>query len=336
VLASALSRVLDVYEEAKTAATPAQDATWFDVLTAAAFLIYQEADIDVAVVEVGIGGRLDSTNVVKATVAVVTNVELEHTEILGHTREAIAREKGGILKPGAALVTSLPADDSAGVVLHELAQQMDCPVYCSPETADTTISERNVSLAGLALTCLGKQGMMCTSRSEAPGVSVGSWLLDAALVAGTKLPGRMERLDAVPSKGWQSARGTIPIILDGAHVPFNVAAVFRDLRRHPDLAGPCCVVLALGSDKNADGMMEVVKDHASVVVCTELPRPSLSHSAEALSEKALVRGLQAVAHVDPQEALRVAMGLAFDRGRWVLVTGSLYLVGVARSVVQDW
>ena len=115
-LARALDRALDGYEAARAAGTPAANATWFDLLTAAAFLIFREAAVEWAVVEVGLGGRLDSTNIVDGEIAVVTNIALEHTEILGHTRAAIAGEKVGILKPGAVLVTTLGADDEAGRV----------------------------------------------------------------------------------------------------------------------------------------------------------------------------------------------------------------------------
>ncbi|HXE23308.1 MAG TPA: bifunctional folylpolyglutamate synthase/dihydrofolate synthase, partial [Roseiarcus sp.] len=87
-LARALERALDAYEAARAASTPAAGATWFDLLTAAAFLIFAETEREWAVVEVGLGGRLDSTNIVNGEIAVVTNIGLEHTEILGKTRAA--------------------------------------------------------------------------------------------------------------------------------------------------------------------------------------------------------------------------------------------------------
>src|ERR1700674_2793877 len=126
-LARALKAALDAYEEARRAGTAAAEATWFDLLTAAAFLIFRDAGVEWAVVEVGLGGRLDSTNVVFGEIAVVTNIGLEHTEILGQTREAIAREKVGILKPGAVLVTALGTDDEAGRVVQARADELGSP-----------------------------------------------------------------------------------------------------------------------------------------------------------------------------------------------------------------
>ena len=93
-LARALNRALDAYEAGRTAGTPAVDATWFDLLTAAAFIIFAETQREWAVIEVGLGGRLDSTNIVDGEIAVVTNIALEHTEILGPYACGDRRGKG--------------------------------------------------------------------------------------------------------------------------------------------------------------------------------------------------------------------------------------------------
>ena len=131
-LARGLARALDAYEAARGERTAAAEATWFDLLTAAAFVIFREAGVEWAVVEVGLGGRLDSTNIVTGEIAVVTNIGLEHTEILGGTRGAIAGEKVGILKPGAVLVTTLDRDDEAGRVVQARADELGCPVVRTP------------------------------------------------------------------------------------------------------------------------------------------------------------------------------------------------------------
>ena len=143
VLAFALTRVLDAHEAGKLARTAAGLASWFDILTASAFLMFKEAGLDWAVVEVGLGGRLDSTNVVPSEIAVVTNIELEHTEILGSTRAAIAGEKAGILKPGSVLVTSLPAEDEAGHVLQDTADRLGASVRRTAVARDATIADEN-------------------------------------------------------------------------------------------------------------------------------------------------------------------------------------------------
>ena len=142
-------------------------------MTAAALVIFKEAGLEWAVVEVGIGGRLDSTNVVHGEIAVVTNIELEHTEILGSTRAAIAREKVGILKPGAILVTTLGPDDEAGKVLQARADALRCPVARAPVDAAATIEDGNAALAGLALDQLGRAGVSAR-REPIAGAAVGA------------------------------------------------------------------------------------------------------------------------------------------------------------------
>ena len=136
-------------------------------------------------VEVGLGGRLDSTNIVMGEIAIVTNIELEHTRFSGKTRAAIAREKVGILKPGATLITPLDPDDEAGRVLEAKADELGAPIVRARPGAAATIVETNVALAGAALDQLGKLGVRAT---VAGGGAAGAWLLDAETCAAARLP----------------------------------------------------------------------------------------------------------------------------------------------------
>ena len=158
-LARGLARALDAYQAARGERTAAAEATWFDLLTAAAFVIFRDARVEWAVIEVGLGGRLDSTNIVRGEIAVVTNIGLEHTEILGRTRAAIAGEKVGILKSGAVLVTTLDRDDEAGRVVQARADELGCPIVRAPRRPDATIEETNVALASAVLDQLGRKGV---------------------------------------------------------------------------------------------------------------------------------------------------------------------------------
>jgi dihydrofolate synthase/folylpolyglutamate synthase len=331
-LAAALTRTLDAYETAKRAETPGGDATWFDVLTAAAFLVFKKSRLDWAVVEVGLGGRLDSTNVVNAEIAIVTNIELEHTEVLGDSREAIAREKVGILKPGATLATTLAADDAAGYVLQERAEQLGCPVLRTKLALDATIADRNAELAGVVLDHLGRKGLLTCSSIGGADTAIGSWLLDGATRTNARLPGRMERFNIGNFGEARSTRQKIPVVLDGAHIPFNLAAVMRDLTRQPDLNGPCVAIVALAADKDAAGFLAVLSRHAADVIFTELPVSGRSHSAAHLNALAISLGMRSEAESDPKRAFERGVELAAKAGAWALVTGSLYLVGVLRGL----
>ena len=325
-LARALDRALDAYEAARKAATPAANATWFDLLTAAAFLIFAETKREWAVVEVGLGGRLDSTNIVDGEIAIVTNIELEHTEILGKTRAAIAREKVGVLKPGAMLITSLDAHDEAGRVLQARADELGAPVTRPPVGAATTIEDANVALAGAALDQLGAMGVRAPALG---GASVGGWLIDAETRAAARLPGRMERFDI------DLGSRRVPVVLDGAHVPFNIRAVLRDLALKPDLVGPCVAIVALAGDKDAAGFLAELGKRASTIIFTDLPGSSRGRSAAELQALAASLGLTSEAEPEAKLALKRGLELATRAGAWLIVTGSLYLIGALRPAIAE-
>lgn len=334
-LAAALERALEARARALEDGGPAASSTWFDVVTAAAFLVFAEAGVDWAVVECGLGGRLDSTNVVAADVCVVTNVDLEHTAVLGSTRAAIAREKGGILKRGTTLVTGvvpdpslapaddpsaiLPADDPAAI-LEAIAEALRAPVIRPPAIAPTMLG-RNVDLAGLVLDELGARGIR-----DAGGWPLSRRLLDEATIADARLPGRLEK---------HRVRG-IPVVIDGAHVASSVEMVLDELSSDPELPKGAralpVVVLALGRDKNRREILKVLAGRTDRLLCTTVPSGPLS-AAETLAAEAHLAGLGAETAADPRDAFARALELAAD-GRWVLVLGSFYLAGAVRAFLR--
>jgi dihydrofolate synthase / folylpolyglutamate synthase len=323
-LARALNRALDAYEAGRKAGTPAADATWFDLLTAAAFLIFAETKREWAVVEVGLGGRLDSTNIVDAEIAIVTNIELEHTEILGKTRAKIAREKVGILKPGAVLITTLGADDEAGQVLQSRADELGSRVKRTRVDASAPIDEINLALAAAVLGELRRKGV--SARSGEP---VGAWLIDAGARAAARLPGRMERFDI------DAGSRRVPVVLDGAHVPFNIAAVLRDLALTPDLAGPCVAIVALAADKDAEGFVTQLGKRASIIIFTDLPGSSRGRAPAELHALAASLDLKSEVEPEAERALARGLELATQANAWLIVTGSLYLIGALRSAIAE-
>lgn len=321
-LARGLTCALDAYEAARLEGTAAAEATWFDLLTLAAFVIFRDAGVEWAVVEVGLGGRLDSTNIVDGEVAVVTNIGLEHTEILGATRAAIAAEKAGILKPGAVVVTTLPADDEAGRVVQARADALGCLVVRRDAGPGATIGAANAALAGAVLDALGSKGVITQS-----GEPLSAALLGTETIARARLVGRMERF------ALERGDRPLPVVLDGAHVPFNIAAVLSDLAREPDLAGPCVAVVALARDKDATGFLTELSKRATAIVCTSVPSATRGRAPEELRAIAASLGMAAEVEPDPTLALHRGVALAEDADAWLLVTGSLYLVGALRSVI---
>ncbi len=320
-LAAALSAVLDAREEAQRESTAAADSTWFDIVTAAALRIFAAAGVDWAVIEVGLGGRLDSTNVVEPEVCVVTSIALEHTAVLGTTRAAIASEKGGILKPGAAFVCGVPVDPSdgpeedAGEVLLRRAGELGMVIR---EVAPhATIAATNLALAGAVLTQLGERG-----HRGRDGALLGPDLLDAVAQEGARLPGRLERRTS----------GGIPVVLDGAHVPESLTRLVDELDGDPTLVGPREAVLVLGRDKQVERCLKALAGRVDRAHCTSVPSGIHLPAAE-LAELARKAGLDAVAYEEPSEALAAALRSAVEG--WVLVTGSLYLVGALRGCMDD-
>jgi dihydrofolate synthase / folylpolyglutamate synthase len=323
-LVRALNRALDAYEAAREAATPAANATWFDLLTAAALLIFREAGVAWAVIEVGLGGRLDSTNIVDGEIAVVTNIELEHTEILGKTRAKIAGEKVGILKSGAVLITTLEPDDEAGRVLQTRADELGSRVKRTRTGASAPIDEINLAIAAAVLGELRRKGV--SGRSGEP---VGAALLDAETRAVARLPGRMERFDL------DIGAGRVPVVLDGAHVPFNLEAVLRGLALRPELAGPCVAIVALARDKDAEGFLAELAKRASTIIFTDLPGSSRGRSPAELHALATSLGTASEIEPDAKIALKRGLELARQTNAWLIITGSLYLIGALRPAVSE-
>ncbi|TAX33475.1 bifunctional folylpolyglutamate synthase/dihydrofolate synthase [Rhizobium leguminosarum] len=324
-LADALGAALAAFKDARREATDGQGATWFDILTVSALLIFRLEGVEWAVLETGLGGRWDSTNIVQSEVAVITNIDLEHTEILGKTRAAIAFEKAGIIKRGATVVTLLPEADEAGAVVSARAAELGCAVRRPPVPADATIEQRNVALAGAVLDVLGTMGVM-TKGASAMSEPLGEQLLDPSTIEAARLPGRLEKL-AVDTIGGDNAK--VNVVLDGAHVPFNLAAVLSDLSQEEKYRAPCIAVMSIAEDKDAAGLLSTMVRHDISIIFTTVG--VRSRSPEQLKTIADTLGLLSIVMLDPLEAYQEALAGAPESGAWVLVTGSLYLVGIIRA-----
>lgn len=335
-LAEALERAFDAREAAVAGDTAADEATWFDLLTAAAFLVFQRRGVDWAVVECGLGGRLDSTNVVHGEVCVVTNIDLEHTAVLGNCFADIAREKGGIVKPGSVLVTGVrpgagrPEEgDDPNAVLEQQARAAGVRLVRPPlaEGGDgrSTAEARNVALAR---TVLDELGPLIKEGSGGPAVS--GELLDPPTCQAARLPGRLELTEAAG----------VPVAIDGAHVASSLSLVLEELRRapadgaapgRPGLTGRPVALIALGRDKDARGLLKALRAHADTVVCTTVPSGPLRPASE-LRALAAAEGFEATAVEEPERAFEQAL----DRARegWLLVIGSFYLAGAVRAALR--
>jgi dihydrofolate synthase/folylpolyglutamate synthase len=306
--------------------------TWFEILTGAAFRWFADRPVDVAIYEVGLGGRWDATNVVDAGVAVVTNIGLDHVEFLGPTRSDVAGEKAGIIKPGATLVLGEPDPELL-------------PIFERAEPAELWWSGRDY---GCTRNVLAVGGRLLDLRT--PGAAYEDVWLDlhggyqgdnfaAALTAaeaffGAPIDDRLVRQAAatVRSPGRLEIVGRDPlVVLDGAKnlegAQRAAAAVAEEFGEHP-------VVLVVGMlhGKDPEAMLRALgAARARLVVSCPPPSPR-AQPAPALAAAAARIGVEAVATDSVPEALEVA----FDRAGpedLILVTGSLYVVGAARAAL---
>lgn len=318
-LARAMARIrpaLDAFPE----------ATYFEVATALALQHFADAGVEVAVLEVGLGGRLDATNVIASPlVTVVTNVTLEHTEVLGDTVEAIAREKGGIVKPGVPLVTG--ATGPALQELRAIADAQKTPVLALGE--DFVPQPIGADDAGQALEVhglreLGEVRVPLLGAHQAENAALALAALDACDAAGVRVPPDAVRagLAATRWRGRLERRGRV--LLDGAHNPAGAVALAQFLKDRG--IRPVLVFGAL-ADKDWRAMIEVLAPHARDAIATRPPSPRAldpMEAARAFSQS----GIFGMVVEDVGHALRTAEGIAGPDGT-VLVTGSLYLVGDA-------
>ena len=312
------------------------EPTEFELLTAVIFRWFAEQALDVALVEVGLGGRLDATHAWDGGVAVVTNVDLDHQDRLGSTITAIAREKAAIIERGDIAVTGATAE--ALTVVRRRARRLDVPltVVAPAPLLGWDRDGIDVDLASLGPTRVGLRG-----RHQAANVAVSDALLDALETAGIATvsaaarrrgyagvtwPGRLERLEVAGRE----------VILDGAHNPAGalaLASALEDLR--PWLVpGPITLLTASMADKDVAGVVAALAASPALrlatVLCTSIDVPrALSAEDLARTWRRIVPDagrVMVVASVD--DGLRRA--LASDPGP-VVVAGSLYLVGAVRG-----
>lgn len=322
-LAEALSAVAAVEAMART--RPSR----FDILTLAAFRWFADLAVDVSVLEVGMGGRWDSTNVADATVAIVTNIALDHTEVLGPTREHIAREKAGIVKDASVLVLGETDPDLLGI-FEEAG-----PTSLLLAGRDYEVLENDVAVGGRVLALRTPMAVYDEVFVPLHGAHQGDNVA-AAVVAVEAFfdrptdPELLQRgLEAVTVPGRFEVVGRHPlVILDGAHNPAGAHAAAITLEDF-DVAGSRFLVVGMGRGRDAVEMLEVLAEGevALVIACAaDDPRAMPAAEVAAAAEEV---GVAAVVARDVGDALQKA-GEAAGSDDLILVTGSLYVVGEAR------
>ncbi len=320
----ALQQVVDAARRARLGAP-----TLFEALTVAAFLAFQEARVDVAIVEVGIGGLRDATNVVRSKVAVVTAIEREHVAILGKTLDSIAAQKAGIVKRGAVAISGVPATRREAAMVRAAAQRVGAPLLeWGREVTLRMRGERLTVTAGMRRWAgvPAPPGGRFAARNAALALAAVAELhpkLDPAAIAEAfrtvRLPGRLERVAEAP-----------PTWRDGAHTPRSLRAVVEDVAR---LSGvPPVLVFALKRDKPLARCLKAVAAACGPVIATRLPDGACFDPKEIVAA-ARPLGIMARPVAEPAAALARARRLAGRHGA-VLVTGSFWLAGAVPRLLR--
>jgi dihydrofolate synthase/folylpolyglutamate synthase len=319
--------------------------TFFEVATALGFLHFARRRVDVAVIEVGLGGRFDSTNVCRPLVAVITSISLDHVEQLGYRLESIAMEKAGIVKPGRPAISGATAPEARGVIericrqrrapLRQLGVDFHYRYEPGRVTAETeqrprvrVVTERR-AWPELELGLLGEHQaanaavvLACIEQLQASGLHVGDAAVAAGL-AGVDWPARLEVLGRRPF-----------IVLDCAHNLASVQALVETL--HASFPpGRRLLVFAGSSDKDLAGMLRLLAPHFGHAFLTRYQSNPRSLPGDQLAE--LLRRtaeLPATVHATPAEAWQAARSAA-GPDDLICVTGSVFLAGEVRPLLVD-
>ena len=318
--------VVMLAEQVMSAAPP--ETTFFEMITAMAALYFAANGVDIAIMEVGMGGRLDATNALHGELSIITPIALDHCEYLGDNIPAIAGEKAGIIKEGRPVVVS-PQPDGGLSVIRERCRQLNCALYAHGEAFSAAWSDQGLSYRGINLTLdalhpgiagsyqlanaasalaaaelLGGMGFSLDAHSLRGGVETAFW------------PGRMEMLGTAPR-----------VLLDGAHNPAGSKALAEALEDIPRVR--LLVVAGLMGDKDLEGILGPLLPLIDELFAVAPPLDRALPSRQ-LAQFCLLRGVKS------QDAGSVADGLssacrAATADDIVLVCGSLFTVGEARA-----
>jgi dihydrofolate synthase/folylpolyglutamate synthase len=328
--AAAVQRAAAAADKVNRTASPDDHVTQFELLTAAAFWELARRDVDVAVVEAGLGGRYDATSVLDSSVTVLTNVGLEHTRWLGPTVHDIAGEKLDVLEAGTALVIGADLHPDAVALAEEVARERHARLVVAPAdpgSAVEVLARGGFQRRNFALAIEAARAFL--QAAEPPRELDDAAVREAA--ASTLVPGRFEVVD--------QQGGRAVVVLDGAHNPGGIAALVETL---PEFVAGRRLVACLGvlDDKDATSMLRTLLPYCDAVVTTRasIPRAlppatlaSLIHQLGFAGDVEIVG--ESHAALDRARTLAGPDGVALATGSIHLIADLLSPIGAARSTL---
>lgn len=321
--------------------------TWFEIVTAIAFKHFANVGVDVVVAEVGLGGRLDATNVLTPEVSVITSLSLDHTQLLGNTLSAIAYEKGGIIKPGIPVVAA-PQEPDALQKLQEISEEREAPltlvgrdwVYRSLGRVDDVTAQH-----GLEILESPSPAFVPVGAQFAVALAGDHQLQNAAVTIATldQVHTRFQNLDenavraGLATVSWggrlellATGAGQSPIVVDCAHNVDSASKLAQALQTEFTYKR-LVLVFGVPEDKNVTGMIDALFPLADIIIATTANHPR-SASPEWLAAESASRGYDAIKTQTTAEALELALELARPEDL-ICVTGSIIVVG---DLLNHW
>lgn len=305
--------------------------TTFEILTAVAFAYFKKNNVDFQVLEVGLGGRLDATNVVKADVCVITSLSLDHTEILGDTVAKIAAEKTGIIKPGC-IVVSAPQFEEAAQVIKQVCNQQGAKLIQVGK--DITWHKTGADLHQQTMTVRGKAGnydltipLLGDHQQENAATALAA--LEASVCLGAKISAKniARGFSQVKWLGrFQILNHEPMVVVDGAHNAYSMMKLVESVKNH-FICDNCFVIFGTSCDKDIPGMARELKSLSGNIIITSSSHPRAA-SISILVEEFAKQGIRVDVIENVATALSKAMTAAQKTGL-VLVTGSLFVVAEA-------
>ncbi len=334
----AVSEVIDVVESLVQQGRLEAHPTFFEVTTATAFVLFRRQHVEVAVCEVGLGGRLDSTNVLSPMATAITSIGFDHQQYLGSTLTAIAAEKAGIIKPGVPVVVGIVPPEAAAVIDRVAAERGAPVVRAHDGVAVDALSAGHRAPQRVRLRTpqadYGAIDVALSGQHQISNAVVATRLVETVDHQGLTVDGHAVR-QGLGSVSWPGRLQTIAVgrhrtaLLDAAHNPDGA----RTLADYLDDEGPRPLVFAAMKDKDAGGMLEALAGHVSAVVLTRASHPR-SNEPAALAEVArLTLGdIPIVIEQEPAAALDAAWRFGPD----IVVAGSIFLLGdVMKALVPS-
>ncbi|MCW2854623.1 MAG: FolC bifunctional protein [Marmoricola sp.] len=321
--------------------------SFFETVVGMAYAAFADAPVDVAVIEVGMGGSWDATNVADASVAVLTPIAVDHTQYLGSTAAEIAREKVGIIKPGATVVTAIQEPDVAAQIEARVAEVGG---VLAREGVDFGVQTRVPAVGGQLLSLQGLRGtyddvfLPLYGAHQAQNAAIALAAVEA-FVGGEEPLGAEVVRDAfaeVTSPGrLEIVRRSPTIVLDAAHNPHGAAALVAALEDSFTFS-PLIGVVGVMSDKDYEGLLSTLEPVLAHIVCTQnstaraMPADELAEVARGIFGQDRVSVARSLVNAIDEAAALAEVGGVFGEGLGsggVLVTGSVITVGEARTII---